>query len=187
MLRSAPILLAPGHAHRSGRWQADPTRLPLSLERIAPSDTRANTVPPRLVGWLGYGGLLPFVGLAVARLMGLGPAGTAGNALIAYGAVILSFVGALHWAFAMTLPALSADLRQGRYAWSVLPSLVAWVALLLPAVAGALLLAATFLLHLWQDHRLAKAADAALPAWYLPLRWRLTAVAVACLASVALR
>jgi hypothetical protein len=33
--------------------------------------------------------------------------------------------------------------------------------------------------HLSQDHRLAEPAR--LPAWYLPLRWRLTVVASLCL------
>jgi len=38
-----------------------------------------------------------------------------------------------------------------------------------------------FVAHYWQDRRLD--AHAQLPAWYLPLRFRLTAVACLCLAA----
>ena len=60
------------------------------------------TALPTSVAWLGYGGLLPFVALAG---IGWWAPGTPlwGTALLAYGAVILSFVGALHWGFAMVV------------------------------------------------------------------------------------
>lgn len=45
---------------------------------------------------------------------------------------------------------------------------------------GAALLIVGFAAHLVQDLRLA--SRAALPAWYLPLRWRLTVTACVCLA-----
>ena len=44
------------------------------------------------------------------------------------------------------------------------------------------LLIAGFILHYWQDRRLA--ASVSLPAWYLPLRLRLTVVACLALAAV---
>lgn len=142
----------------------------------------APLLPPQLplpVAWLGYGGLLPFVALA-----GVGwwaPSAPLWNtALLGYGAVILSFVGALHWGFAMALGGLTEAQRTRCFVWSVVPSLLAWPALLLPAAGGAALLIAGFALHLLQDHRLA--SRAALPGWYLPLRWRLTITASVCLA-----
>ena len=57
---------------------------------------------PRHVAWLGYGGLLPFVGLAA--LAGFDPHHLLAwsDALVGYGAVILSFIGALHWGVAMS-------------------------------------------------------------------------------------
>ena len=135
--------------------------------------------PPRTVALLGYGGLLPFVALAL--LVWLDPARTASlwwPALLAYGAVILSFVGALHWGFAIALPGLDAASRQGLYVWSVVPALVAWPALLWAAPGAAVLLVAGFALHWLQDRRLvAQGAATALPAWYLPLRTQLTLVA----------
>lgn len=137
------------------------------------------TALPSSVAWLGYGGLLPFVALA-----GIGwwapTTPLWGTALLAYGAVILSFVGALHWGFAMVLGELSDRERTHRFVWSVVPSLLAWPAVLLPMAGGAALLIVGFAAHLVQDLRLA--SRAALPAWYLPLRWRLTVTACVCLA-----
>jgi len=143
-------------------------------------------LPPSLptpVAWLGYGGLLPFVALTA---VGLWAPGTPlwGAALLAYGAVILSFVGALHWGFAMALSGLGASQRTRCFLWSVVPSLVAWPAVLMPTAWGSALLVAGFVAHLVQDHRLT--ARAAMPAWYLPLRWRLTVTACVCLALGAL-
>ncbi len=97
------------------------------------------------------------------------------HALVAYGAVILSFVGALHWAFAMTLDGLDASQRNHAFVWSVVPPLIAWSALMLTADIASVLLLAGFLAHYWKDRRLARGA--ALPGWYLPVRGRLTAVA----------
>jgi len=135
-------------------------------------------IPPA-VAWLGYGGLLPFLALAA---VGLWAPSTPwwSEALLAYGAVILSFVGALHWGFAMAQIGLSAAERTHCFVWSVVPSLMAWPATLLPPAAGAVLLIAGFAAHLVQDHRLA--ARTLLPKWYLPLRWRLTVTACICLA-----
>lgn len=139
--------------------------------------------PPRTVALLGYGGLLPFGALAL--LVWLDPARTASlwwPALLAYGAVILSFVGALHWGFALALPGPGTEQRQRLYVWSVVPALLAWPALLWAAPGAGVLLVAGFAAHWLQDRRLvAQAAGALLPAWYLPLRTQLTLVASVCL------
>lgn len=134
---------------------------------------------PRSVAWLGYGGLLPFLGLAFACRIDFHHGPVWSEALLAYGAVILAFVGALHWAFAMSLDELDESRRTAWFAWSVVPALVAWPAMLLPADYAVPLLVAGFLAHYLQDRRLA--ARAGLPGWYLPLRLRLTAVACLCL------
>lgn len=135
--------------------------------------------PPRYVALLGYGGLLPFISLALLISFSLEHRPFWGHALVAYGAVILSFVGALHWGFAMTAQDMSADQRRGRFIWSVIPSLIAWPATLLSVPLGCLLLIVGFLAHYWQDRQLVKLCS--LPGWYLPMRLRLTAVASVCL------
>lgn len=144
-------------------------------------DPAAPSTAPRPVAWLGYGGLLPFLAAAGALLAGVQPE-LARQALLAYGAAILSFVGALHWGFAMTIPALTAQERTRLFAWSTIPALAAWLALLLPPAGAATLLMAGFVAHYMQDRRLA--ARHPLPAWYLPLRLQLSAVACLCLLAI---
>lgn len=137
---------------------------------------------PRIVAWLGYGGLLPFIALALAivRANFLGEDSVVWRAaLVTYAAAILSFVGALHWGFAMALRSLSESQRTTAFVWSVIPALVAWLALLAAPMAAVVLLVAGFVTHYWRDYRLVTSAD--LPAWYLPMRLRLTCVACVCL------
>lgn len=143
-----------------------------------PVAARPPACPPHVAA-LGYGGLLPFIALALLAALDAPRAPLWSDALVGYGAVILSFVGALHWGCAMCAAPLDAALRRHAYAWSVVPALLAWPATVLAPGVASVLLVAGYALHLWQDHRLA--ARAGLPAWYLPLRWRLTLVAAACL------
>ena len=133
------------------------------------------------VRWLGYGGLLPFLAFDVLIWVDRDRAAFWHHNLQAYGAVILSFVGALHWGIAMT--SVNNDLRQrsAMFAWSVVPCLMALLALALPPMIGDLLLGSGFLLHYGMDLRIAPYV--ALPAWYLPLRLRLSVVAMMCLAA----
>ena len=136
---------------------------------------------PRTVAWLGYGGLLPFLVLAPASLLDHHHGAVWGDALYAYGAIILSFVGALHWGLAMSLPDLSDRQRSAWFAWSVVPALIAWPAVLFSPPLSAPLLVLGFIAHYLQDRRLAR--QARLPDWYLPLRLRLSCVACICLVA----
>jgi len=141
--------------------------------------TQSATAPPPIVAWLGYGGLLPFMGLTAAAVFSGTKHPWLVRALFDYAAVILSFIGALHWGFAMSLPQLDPRQQRGMYAWSVVPSLLAWVLLLLPPLAAAIGFIIGFVAQLLRDLNLAR--KAALPGWYLPLRRRLTVVVSLCI------
>ena len=93
-------------------------------------------------------------------------------ALSAYAATIAAFLGGIHWG--MGLP-LDAAARRFHLVWGVIPSLVAWVALLMPAYAGLPVLALLLLACYGVDRR-----SWAQWGWadWLPLRARLTAVSV---------
>lgn len=62
---------------------------------------------PRSAAWPDCGGLLPFLFLAPASLLAGHHAPVRSDALFVCGAIILSFVGALYWGFAMALNGLS--------------------------------------------------------------------------------
>ncbi len=127
--------------------------------------------------------MIPFAALAVGAVVSRDHGALCSRALLGYGAVILSFVGALHWGFAMTLGALGGHQRRRLYIWSVLPALIAWLALVLVPPLGYALLVGGFIAHYWQDIRLVgPSAPGTFPDWYLPLRTRLTIGACLCLA-----
>jgi hypothetical protein len=130
---------------------------------------------------LGYGGLVPFLGLSAALWVtrpGDWPFVSA--ALLAYGATIVSFLGAIHWGLLMRpgavqpLPVLL---------WGVTPSLLAWVALLLDTVYGLALITVVLCVCLAVDRTVYPRHQ--IQAW-LPMRLRLTLVAsISCVAAIA--
>jgi len=127
---------------------------------------------------LGYGGLVPFAAavLGVVLLDGE-PRALASRALLAYGAVILSFLGAVHWGLVLAKP--SSDSGR-RLLVGVLPSLAGWIALLLPARLGLALLIVAFGAFWLYEHRVL--GERFLPAPYLGLRRSLTLGACSLLA-----
>lgn len=135
------------------------------------------TPPSSLARVLGYAGLVPFVTAAVVSHAALPVSSLALAALVGYAVAIVSFLGGIHWGLAFMA---DAD-RDARFAWGVLPSLLAWTATLLPASAGLVLLAATLVLALMVDRRVYPKRG--LQAW-LPMRLHLTVVAaMSCVAG----
>lgn len=136
---------------------------------------------PGLVAALGYGGLIPFLACVFGQLSGLFAEQINWlSLLVAYGAVILSFVGALHWGFAMTLPGLDRARKHRSYIWSVIPALMGFLAIAMDSALSLSLLIMGFALAYWQDADLANRVS--LPAWYPRLRaWLST---IACLSLV---
>jgi hypothetical protein len=147
---------------------------------------------PALV--LGLAGLLPFLALSLQVAAGwpLSPrmTGPALYALKIYAAVILSFLGGVHWGLAMSRPPGAASQATWlSYCVSVLPALCGWgVVAWLDAPAGnrvaLLALAAAFAALLACDLNAVAAGEA--PRWYVRLRLVLTVVVVACLGAAAM-
>ena len=128
---------------------------------------------------MGYGGLLPFVLLALATWVSEPDRhAIASHALPGYGAVIASFLGAIHWGLALRDASRQSLAQLG---WGVTPSLVSWVALLLSPAAGLLLMAALLWACFAVDRVVYPQFQA--QAW-LPMRLVLTCIASAsCLAG----
>ncbi|TAD89582.1 MAG: DUF3429 domain-containing protein [Alphaproteobacteria bacterium] len=127
---------------------------------------------PRTALVLGLAGLVPFWGLPILALVDPAWGTQALTAQRLYAACILSFLGAVHWGWAL------AEGQTGwtQLGWSVVPSLVGWLALLSPS-GGWLLLLAGLGVAWFVDDRSVKAGQ--FPAWYGRLRVILTAGAVA--------
>lgn len=132
-------------------------------------DRLRRDVPPAAF-FLGFFGALPFVGLAALSVTDSGA--WAPLALLAYGAVILSFMGGVHWGWAMAADEPSLE----RLGLSVLPSLVGWCGFLLGGAGGFVVVALGFVGLLWLDLQAVAAGRAA--AWYPQLRWPLTLIVV---------
>jgi len=144
-----------------GRFIGGPTEL-LAHPRVAGG-------VPQAAQWLGYAGLIPFAAALLGVLLGDAQRQAYfAQQFVAYGAVILSFVGAVHWGLAL----VGGGMRAMRLSMSILPALLAWAALLLPATAAAWLLLAGFVaLRAWEA---GPPVAATLPGWYRQLRTRLT-------------
>jgi len=129
---------------------------------------------------LGLAGLIPFVVLSALTLVG--PDGWrdwVSMGLIAYGAVILSFLGGITWGLAVTRNKHHDPL----FLASMAPFFAAWLALLMPRLPGLLLLMVAFIGALANDWLARR--DGLAPDWFFTLRLVLTAVVVACLAVAA--
>jgi hypothetical protein len=106
----------------------------LNSNKAARSDAAS---VPSAVAWLGGLGIVPFAGLSLATPFASDVLRTQLSfALLAYGAIILSFLGGIHWGLAIGAVPQSDNMLWPRIALSILPSLVAWAALLAPFSIG---------------------------------------------------
>lgn len=138
------------------------------------------TAVPSSAAWLGGLGAVPFIALAGALPFLDGAARPfAAHALLAYGAVILSFLGGIHWGLALSSGGNADAGLAARLTLSVAPSLAGWVALLVAGTAGLLILAVAIAAMLLVDLRATRRGEA--PAWYPKLRIPLSCVVIAAL------
>jgi hypothetical protein len=125
---------------------------------------------------IGYAGLIPFIVFSIGSWFQLPMISDSTYILTAYAAIILSFMGAIHWGIAMS----SSEDQNGKYfIASVIPGLSAWLALLMPQRYAIILLMVGFIALIIYDWSVEKPQR--LPGWYIPMRNRLTLVVVMCL------
>lgn len=110
------------------------------MNKPAPAQQAAAALKPiSWATWLGYAGLIPFVSLALGlRFLPAELHQYSVFALTAYAATITSFLGAIHWGLAMrdAQSTSAAASSAALFAWGVVPSLVAWIAILLAVFSG---------------------------------------------------
>ena len=143
--------------------------------------TSKNASFPDMPSFLGWAGLVPFGLAALGTHSGI-------EALVlygflggtAYGAVILSFLGAVHWGLAM-----QDDRSPYWYVWSITPALFGFASLLLFDVEMRIVALIPLFALAWSVDRQA-ASHGLIPNWYMRLRSMLTAGAVISLAAMLL-
>ncbi|WP_310568231.1 DUF3429 domain-containing protein [Hydrogenophaga sp.] len=134
-----------------------------------------------LIRTLGHAGLIPFVLLAALLwLVKVDLQAWVAIALAAYAALIASFLGGIHWGIGWLAgrhaggAAAAHHAQRNHFLWGIVPSLLAWPGLLMPAFAGLAWLGFLLILCYLADRTLY--ARAGLQAW-LTLRFRLSAIA----------
>ncbi|MDE8344961.1 MAG: DUF3429 domain-containing protein [Acidocella sp.] len=146
---------------------------------------------------LTMAGVVPFLALVTIVLLDPVESQTAIEVLISYGAVILSFVGAVHWGFALRdsahpvngVPLGPATLQSERQllVFGVVPALIGWLALSAmlhfnaPALALFLLLAGFFITIVVETIGRGRNVVAGN---YLALRWAVSVVVLVTLLIV---
>ncbi len=135
----------------------------------------------RLSHLLGFAGLIPFfLMMAGSWLADPSWLNDFVRGQLAYGIVILSFLGGVHWGAAMMCSDLSLADTKLALLWGVTPSLIAWSATLFGGFGFAVLMAG-FIAALQVDKQLF--ARYGMPPWLMGLRWRLTVAVVLMLAA----
>jgi hypothetical protein len=127
---------------------------------------------------VSYAGVVPFVLclLGVALLPNYGLRELAQRIAISYGAVVLAFVGAVHWGLAL---AGTLAWRPARIAGSILPALIGAAGTVIGGQRGLALLVVGFGVFWLYEHR---SVGTELPAAYLSLRRNLSLVVCTLLA-----
>lgn len=148
---------------------------------------------------LSFAGAIPFLVLGAIVLLDPVQSKAAIEVLISYGAVILSFLGAVHWGFALRdtahpvngtpLPPAVLGAERQLLIFGVVPALIGWVALSLmlhfnaPALALFLLLAGFLITIVVETIGRGRGVVAGN---YLVLRWAVSIVVLATLFVVLL-
>jgi hypothetical protein len=148
--------------------------------------TAAEQNPPIVPCLLGLAGLIPFAGLALPLALGrslpvIGAGPSLRMALVVYAIAILSFLGGVRWGIALGYDDARKATRD--YVVAVVPALVGWAAIGLPAPRDLWMLCVAFIVFGLLDYGLACRTVA--PEWYGRLRLLLSAGAAACLALAA--
>lgn len=133
---------------------------------------------------LGWSGVLPFALLAVfiAAAQNVPDAIDPKTALINYAAIILSFMGGVHWGMSIggkTIGGTTTSSQAMRLGLSTVPALVGWLATFFPFDIAVSLLTGAFIVLVVYD--IWAATQEWTPSWYPRLRLQLTTAVVAAL------
>ena len=145
------------------------------MEQFDSSGQGKSTIPLPALIW-GWGGVLPFAGICLALSFAEPSiAAFAQEVLVPYGAIILTFMGGVHWGLQMVRESSDRSL----YTTGIAPSLFAVLAILFPVLPAIIVLGVGFIGLLIFDLWLMR--EGRVPRWYGRLRIQLTSAVLACL------
>jgi hypothetical protein len=132
--------------------------------------------------WLTLSGAIPFI--TCSAVLWLAPPAYrafATTVLTGYAAVILSFLGGIQWGLAVNLIDTAPKSARTMFLLSVVPSLLAWAMLLLPASSSRIIVAMCLFAFVWVVDALLN-LQKLIPPWYFKLRSIITIIVITSLA-----
>ena len=145
------------------------------MERSNSANQDSVTIPTPALVW-GWGGVIPFA--SICLILGFAEPSLAAfsqKVLVPYGAIILTFMGGVHWGLQMVREAPENLL----YTTGIGPSMFAVLAILLPVQPALIILSVGFVGLLLFDLWLMR--EGRVPRWYGRLRIQLTSAVLICL------
>ncbi len=130
---------------------------------------------------LGYLGLLPFI---ASSIVVWNPAyhDFALQSITIYAAVIVTFIGGVHWGLALQAQSSSGNHKASticnQFIFSVIPSLAAWLAVVVAQPYSLIIIALCFVTFWYFEKTF---FNQTFENWYATLRNRLTLVATTCI------
>lgn len=134
-----------------------------------------NHLPARV---LTLAGAIPFAALAIS--LWIAPAAyrtDTSNALIAYAALILSFLGGIQWGVAVTLADAAPKSARTMWLLAVVPALLAWAMLLVPGNNARVIVAICLFAFVWVIDALLH-LQKLIPDWFFRLRTVITLIVI---------
>ncbi len=144
-----------------------------------------NPDPRRVASVLAYAGTIPFIAAAVillfGNLLGIGMLRPlAAQGITTYAAIIVSFLGGIQWGIGISTHEQQPQTARSLFMLSIVPSLLAWAMLFLPASTSRVVVAIFLVGFVWIIDALLH-LQKVIPAWFFRLRCVVSAVVIASL------
>ncbi len=141
-----------------------------------------HTDPRRVANFLACAGTIPFVVAAIillfGNMLGLGMLRPlAAQGITTYAAIIVSFLGGIQWGLGIATYEQQPQTARSLFTLSVVPSLLAWAMLFLPASTSRIVVAIFLVGFVWIIDSLLY-LQKVIPPWFFKLRCIVSGVVI---------